>query len=173
MKQLPKYLTIIFLTFSLISATTTQWKEHKKDNYSIQFPDEWRLDKSGLMGAKFILFSPLDGENDNFSENVNLLIQDLTGKDIDLETFTDITEKQIKEFFKDGKLLESTRVKKSGHPAQKIIYYGKQQGMTLKWMQYFWVLNEKAYVLTFTSKKETYGQYIEEVEQIMDSFKVK
>ncbi|MBK7681894.1 MAG: hypothetical protein IPJ26_05200 [Bacteroidetes bacterium] len=39
------------------------------------------------MGTSFIIFSPLENDEDKFKENVNLLMQDLTGQNIDLDKY--------------------------------------------------------------------------------------
>lgn len=48
------------------------------------------------MGTSLIILSPLESEKDTFRENVNLLIQDLTGLDIGLDQYTKISEDQMK-----------------------------------------------------------------------------
>ena len=63
------------------------WKSLTENSYSINYPGNWELNKSGQMGTSFILFSPLSSEQDQFKENVNLLIQDLTGYNLDLDKY--------------------------------------------------------------------------------------
>ena len=45
------------------------WKSLSENNYSINYPDNWELNKAGQMGTSFILFSPLSSKQDNFKEN--------------------------------------------------------------------------------------------------------
>ena len=75
--------------------TISDWKTVDQLNYSIQYPPTWELNQSGQMGASFFLFSPLESDKDKFKENVNLLIQDLSGQNIDLNKYTEISEGQI------------------------------------------------------------------------------
>ena len=77
------------------------WKSLSENNYSINYPDNWELNKAGQMGTSFILFSPLSSKKDNFKENVNLLVQDLKGHDLDLDKYVEISEGQIKIQFLD------------------------------------------------------------------------
>ena len=85
MKQI-QLLVQTFLFFSLITfGQSTQkstrkesengWKVLNETNYSIQYPDNWDLNKSGQMGSSFIVFSRLTSPQDKFRENVNLIIQ--------------------------------------------------------------------------------------------------
>ena len=72
------------------------WKSFSQANYSIKYPATWELNQSGQMGTAFILFTPKESEKDDFRENINLLTQDLSGRNIDLSKYTEISESQIK-----------------------------------------------------------------------------
>lgn len=56
--------------------TTIQngWKTLNEKGYTIQYPNDWELNKSGQMGTSFIILSRLSSKNDKFCENVNLII---------------------------------------------------------------------------------------------------
>jgi hypothetical protein len=153
--------------------TISEWKTLFQSNYSIEYPSTWELNKSGQMGTSFILFSPLDSEKDTFKENVNLIIQDLGKEKIDLNTFTEISEGQIKTLVTNSDLIESKRVKNSNYEFHKIIYTGDQGIFQLKFEQYYWVIDSKAYVLTFTSEKEKFATSSKTGEKIMNSFRFK
>ena len=101
-----KFLAFFFLLVPLFvcSQTTTKQvsdantstmkgicKTFDQPNYSIQYPLSWNLNQN-QMGTSFIILSPMESEQDKFSENVNLVIQDMTGKDIDLDKYTKISE---------------------------------------------------------------------------------
>src|SRR6187399_948979 len=106
-------LTFIAFTFCGYSQTdtTNQKESFIKDNYQIQYPKSWRVDTSGQMGTKLFIFSPLENETDKFSENANLIIQDLGDQNIDLEKYKEITDKQLIELATDGVVFESVVVK--------------------------------------------------------------
>ena len=78
------------------TSNTTNWKSLDNPSYSIKYPSHWELNESGEMGTSLIILSPLESEKDTFRENVNLLIQDLTGLDIGLDQYTKISEDQMK-----------------------------------------------------------------------------
>ena len=141
--------------------------------FSVQYPSTWELDQSGQMGSSFILFSPLESEKDKFKENVNLLIQDLTGQNIDLNKYTEISEGQIKTMITNSALVESKRIKNGSDEYHKIIYSGDQGIFHLQFEQYYRVVNHKAYVLTFTTEKEKFAEFTETGEKILNSFKLK
>jgi hypothetical protein len=150
--------------------TNSDWKTLDQSNYTIQYPSTWELNQSGQMGTSFVLFSPLESDKDKFKENVNLLIQDLTGQNIDLDKYTEISEGQIKTMITNSALMESKRIKNGKDEYHKIIYSGDQGIFHLQFEQYYWVINDKAFVLTFTSEKDKFADFREIGEKILNSF---
>lgn len=155
-----------------IYGQTEDWNTVKKDSYSIDYPKDWELNESGQMGTSFILFSPLASQKDEFKENVNLLIQDLTGYNLDLDGYVEISEGQIKTMMKNGKIMESKRVTNRTLDYQKVIYTGKQGIYNLKFEQYYWVVDNKAFVLTLTCEEPQFDDYKLIGEKILNSFKL-
>lgn len=149
------------------------WKELNEPDYSIQYPDTFDLDKSGQMGISFILLSKQTSEQDLFRENLNLLIQDLTEQNIDLDKYVEISERQINTMIPDGNLIESKRLTDKNKKYQRVVYTGRQGPFDLKFQQYFWIENNKAYVLTFTCDKSQYDNYVSVGEEIIKTFMIK
>jgi hypothetical protein len=65
-----------------IKTTSLQgdWSTLTGDNYTVEYPTTWEPDQSGVMGASIIFAPGIRGRS--IRENVNLLIQDLTGMEI-------------------------------------------------------------------------------------------
>ena len=110
---------------------------------------------------------------DPFRENVNLLIQNLAGYNVTLDQFVDVTKEQIKTMITNSNLVESKRHSENGKTFHKIIYTGDQGVMKFKFQQYYWIQNEKAYILTFTCEAGQFDVYRETGEKIMNSFRLK
>lgn len=167
---------ILILTFLITNSIfvfgQTNWKTVNDNNFTIEYPDNWELNKSGQMGTKFILFSKLSNSSDKFRENVNLIIQDLTGSNIQLDKYVEISENQIKTLVTNGKIIESKRISDKRYEYHKMIYTGKQGVFDLKFIQYYWVLNNKAFVLTFTAEIDEFDDYVQVANGIMDTFKI-
>jgi hypothetical protein len=153
--------------------TSTDWKTLDQSQFSIQYPSYWEADESGQMGTSFILFSPVESAQDKFEENVNLLIQDLSGNNIDLNLYTEVSEGQVKTMLPNSKLIESKRIKNRTDEYHILIYSGDQGMFHLKFKQYYWVKNNKAFVLTFTSEIEKFSDYAEIADKILNSFVLK
>jgi len=148
------------------------WKTLTVDNFEIDCPDNWVVDTSHQLGSSFFLFSQLTDKNDQFKENINLITQDLAGYNVTLDQYAEATENQVKNLITDGKIISSEKQKKGEEDFHKIIYTGKQGIYDLKFLQYFWLLDSKAYVLTLTCEIEAFENYLATGERILDSFKI-
>jgi len=163
---------ILFINFFIYSQTT-DWKTLNNSEFSINYPKNWELNSSGQMGTRFIIFSQLTDKNDQFKENVNLIIQDLTGYDFDLNKYVELSENQIKTMITESNILINKRITKNKKEYQKIIYTGRQGVYDLKFIQYYWLENNKAYVLTFTAEVNEFTKFKKTSENILNSFKLK
>src|SRR4030095_15595945 len=110
-------LLLFFVSINFLHAQTPaspEWKVMNEPGYSISYPVDWLADQSGQMGTSFILFSPAVGEQDAFRENVNLIIQDLTGNKMTMDQFVELSQNQVKTFITNAEILENERIKKDG-----------------------------------------------------------
>ncbi len=163
----------LFLPFSLFAQDSSmQWRNYQKLNFSIAYPANWKLVQNPHKGIRFFLLSPLESNNDNFQENVNLVEEDISGKNLNLKTYTELTIEQLKNnLFQNCQLIESTLIK-SDIDHHKLIYKAIYQQRQLKYEQYFWIIDNKAFVLTFTFEELKYEQYKALAEKILNSFKI-
>lgn len=165
-------LSLLFPFNLFAQDTTMRWRNYQKLNYSIDYPATWKLVQNPHKGIRFFLLSPLESANDIFQENVNLVEEDLSGKNLNLKTYTELTIEQLKNnSFQNFQLIESNRIK-SDIDHHKLIYKASYQHRQLKYEQYFWVINNKAFVLTFTFEEVKFEQYKALAEKILNSFKI-
>ncbi len=141
---------------------------YSNEIYSINFPTSWKLDTSKVMGTEFCIYSPLENDDDKFSENINAIIQDLKGKNIGLNEFKEISEKQ----FKSSKctIFESKIIKKQNNEFYRTTYSMNQGNFRLKITSLCYIKNEMAYLITFTSEIEKYNKFKKTGEKILESF---
>ena len=149
------------------------WKKYENKDYRIHYPDTFDLNTSGFMGFDFILFSKATSLDDKFIENIGLMKQNLKHSGISMNQFVELSETQISEMITDVDIIESKRVKKGNLEYHKLIYTSRQGKSDLKTMQYYFLENEIAYVLNFTSEEDQFDNYINDSIEIMDSFVVK
>jgi hypothetical protein len=149
------------------------WKTYNDSGYSIRYPPAWELQSDGKTGVTFFISSPLESAEDKFRENVNLIIEDLTGGNIDLNQFVDISKEQIMKVITNSSIIESERIKGGSREHHKIIYTGDQGVFHLEFEQYYWMIGDKAYLLTFTAEKNRFTDWKETAEEILNSFVIK
>nr|WP_294862264.1 hypothetical protein [uncultured Fluviicola sp.] len=155
------------------SKANLHWVEFRKNDYQIKYPDTWTLDSTGKTPADIIISSPLDSPEDQFKENLNFMVQDLSGLNFDLDNFTALSLQQVQNYLQDSELIESERMKKSELECQHLIYTAKRGKITLRFEQYFWIINEKAYILSFTGESDQFELYKDTSEFILESFVIK
>lgn len=165
-------LTGLFLLIAAMSFGQEDWKTHSKENYSIRYPDTWKIDTSGQMNSSFILFSEIE-ENETFRENINLLIQDLKGQNFTMKSYVALSENQIKNMVSNSKLIKSTYVNDPKRPYHVMVWSGLIGENQLKLKQHFYLIDEKAYVLSFTALPDTYDRFLPIADNIFKSFKIK
>jgi len=151
-----------------------RYNTFQTSEYSIKYPVTWDFNNSGQMGMAIQIFSAQTSPADNFRENVNLIIQDLTGQKVKtLEQFTQLSESQIKTMMTDGQILSSDKLSRDGQDYQKVISTAVQGQYNLKFEQYYLIKGHLAYVLTLTCLADKFDEYREVGEKILDSFTTK
>ena len=173
MKNLLLSITLVLSSIATLSVHSQEWKTLDDEVFSIEYPETWEINTSGVMGTKFIMFSPLTSENDAFRENVNFLIQDLSGKKINLNQYVEVSETQVKTLLNNSEIIESKRVKNKKQTYHKLIYTGEQGEFELHFEQYFFIVDDHAYVLTFSCEMDQLEDFQETGERIMNSFLLK
>lgn len=160
----------VLLFMSFISPKE-EWYTHSNKTYKIDYPMAWKLDTTANnYGVSFFLFAPLENDSDTFRENINLIVQDPGEEKITLEEFVKISTDQIKNMLSASAILRSEKITSGGKEGWKIIYEGNQSKKELKWQQYYWVVDNKAYVLTFTAEQSSYSLFEPVAQRIMESF---
>lgn len=163
------FLYILLVLVGHLYAQDDNWKSISNKNYTITYPNNWTANTKGEMGTSFTIKSPLE-VSDDFRENVNLVIQDLSAYDgLNLDRFIEISIGQISSMIADGNLKSNAR-KGNKH---ELVYLYKQGNFTLKVMQWVWVKDQQAYILTFTAKADAFDTNLNDAHKIMKSFTIK
>lgn len=148
-----------------------EWQSLDRPTYHIDYPADWTVDESKASGTTFILYAPAESESDGFRENVNFIEQDLKAHRMDLDAYTDFSLNQIKSM---GYTLQSSERKdRDGVPYSEVSYSNVVGDYHLVYHQYFWVVGNAAYILTFTSEADKLADYKDAAEHIMNSFSLR
>jgi hypothetical protein len=171
-------LLLLTLAVSLLSfappkkQSGNSWKKLQTPTYSLQYPESWSLDTTGIMNTTFVVLAPLEGIDDAFKENINLIIQDLEGYSIDLNQYTNLSEEDIKTNLTNTSILESARIKKGKSEHHKLVFNSDQEDLELSFIQYYWVQKDRAYVLTYSCERNKLQATKATAEKVMNSFKI-
>ena len=142
-------------------------------DFMLQYPETWQPDTSKQWGAEVMIFSPIEGEADKFSENVNVLIQDLGDQAVGLAYYKEITEQQISLIATDANIIESI-IRKSGKGEAYRFTYTMSQGVfKLKITSECYLHDGNAYLITFTAEVDKFDSYRVIGEKILESFALK
>jgi hypothetical protein len=125
------------------------------------------------MGTELFLFTPLENDSDRFSENINILVQDLHGHNMDLKKYRELTENPPGGLSPGTTILESGILKKGHTEYYKLLYLMTQGNFKLKINTICFIRDEMAYLVTFTAEEKKYDRYKKAGEKILDSFSLK
>jgi PsbP len=158
--------------FSQTTTTKVYYKEYTTDRFRIKYPASWQLDASKTMGADLILLSPLEDAADKFRDNVNVIIQDLTGQNTDLARYKEITDNQLKNLATGVEIYESTLDNSGDSQSYRVSYAMTQGQFRLRIISKCFILKDKAYLVTFTSEFDKFENYSSISNDILKTFVV-
>ena len=146
MKLKTLLLTIVcFLVVTLVNAKgNSDWQTFKKDNYKIQYPNDWRLVEVGDKHALFYIIAPSFGNNDAFNDNVNLVVEQLDEKNNTLAKFAKANERKVEHYVTDSEIISNETIGKKKKAFQRIEYTAPYPGSeNARWVQYYFVKKDK------------------------------
>lgn len=136
--------------------------------FSISFPEDWENERDSF-GAVIIFFSPLSGDSDQFSENVNVVVEDLQGADLDLDGYMELATEQLIDFIPDIDFVDRYTDQMDDQPSWVVVYTGSQDGVSYSWVQEIALFEGSAYIITYTGEAE-FDTYLPHADEIFDSF---
>jgi hypothetical protein len=154
------------------STPPVEYKDLVGNRYRIQYPSSWQIDISRKMGADLLLFSPLEGGSDTFRDNVNVIIQDLTGRNMDLAKYKVFTDDQLKRISRSIEIYESVLDDNGDNQFYYVSYAMTQGQYRLRIMTKCFIANNKAYLATFTCELNKFEQYSAVASDVLKSFKL-
>jgi hypothetical protein len=168
-------LALLFLFLSqIVPAQSNGYETYQAPDFSINYPAGWRVDDTETKAANAIFFfSPLESDADKFSENINVLKQDLSNHPMTLKEYTDLSLQQIKTLATNGKLLTSKTIHTANGDAQKLIYTADHGQFHLKFQQLYVIIKSQAYLITYTAEIKSFKKYLAKANEAFDSFRLK
>jgi serine/threonine-protein kinase len=159
----------VFLFLSLcVFQTTMLTYNNVLNKFKIDYPNNW-VQKNNVNAILFC--SPKEDDKDNFQENVNILLQDLSAHPMNLEEYADITKKQVAENVGSSAMLSIKDVIFSGRKSKEISFNLNLSGKDLKVRQFVFIKENIAYLLTYTAEQSQFEKYKDISTKVMNSFR--
>lgn len=169
-------LTVLVIT---LTAATTQkapagYLSYKNTKYNINmsYPKTWSF-KDNINGTIVAFLTPRESKTDDFQDNVNIVMQDISSQPMDIDKYASLSIGQLKKVITDIKIISDKKSNLSGQKAHTVTFTGKQGVSTLKWIQVYMIKNKKAYVVTYTSKVDSFDLYIKDVNKMLGTVSIK
>lgn len=173
--NMKKVIVSFFVCFLVLSCSQNDLVTHKTNKgFSISFSNkDWRLEDSKEI---LLLFSKNQTEPD-FKNNINILVQDLSMQPMSLNEYHQLTLDQIEQATGGNNVESENNVTLSGHPAKELVYHIPQdinRGnlIELKIKQVYLIKNNKAYLITYTSKLNEFNDYLTSAEKVFNTFAI-
>lgn len=138
-------------------------------NIKLSYPENYELLK-GVMGTVVVFLKEKEDPTNLFQENLNVMVQDLSNQPMTLEEYNSLSLREIGSFITDAKILSSDKTILAGKPAYEVVYTGKQGAYTFKWKQKWTIIDNIAYVLSYTSEINQFDNSLKAFDKIFDSF---
>lgn len=148
-------------------SATAMTYENSTHNFEITYPDGWEKQEPSE-GPVVMFFSPLRSTDDTFSENVNIIVQDLGGV-VTLDQYVEASLEALGQGLQNFELESSERVTVDGTPAERITYTGSYEGTPLKWTQWILLRGSNDYVITYTGEQDQFDAFSEEAADMVAS----
>lgn len=140
--------------------------------FSISYPGNWELNTQLVPGIYFQAFSPKEGPNDRYRESVNVVIEDLNGKQVTEQQYIDATKKNLFFNVKDYRLIKAGETMMGSYKAYEIIYTGKLDLYNLKFRAVISFFEKRAFIITYSSDLISYDKFYPETNKIMSSIRL-
>jgi len=154
-----------------VATVPANWKTFSRGNYSIQYPAEWTEKDNQQPG--FFLYAPVDSANPAFVENINLTTENIAGKGVDLDKYTESSITQLKSYLTNFNTISNKRLKNGTLEYQQLIFSGDKDSLHITFEQQYRLIKDTAYVLTLVTLKQQWEKSQKTGEQILSTFSVK
>ncbi len=157
---------------------------HRDLGINIAIPTNWQVREGSIKTAEnatssypiISFLSPRSNAQDQFSENVSVVVEDINDLSVTLADYFKVSEEKLKEFFTDYKLIKNESSTLGGQPARLIIYTATSRPpnpTNLRTTQYFTIKDGKAYIVTITNLASKPGENFNTMQTIAQSFMFK
>lgn len=148
----------------------SNWEVVDNIYFTLCYPSNWELDTSGTFGSILFLYAPVMGSYDEARPNINLMV-DVCQYGESLERYVEISKVSLMRTITDCIIVAADYKESINGSCIALEAIGRQGIYDLKWIQYYWVYNNVAFILTYVSSSH-YRDEDNVALQILNSFKL-
>lgn len=174
---------VIFFIFIAIAMlfvyTSFQWNNKAYNNEVIYKQYENKSNKIRLLYPENYEFTEYpagilfkNSSNKTSVENFNLIIENLSSTPMSLEQYTDLSFKNLKNLITNFNLIDAKKTILNKEKSYEVVYTAKQWIYNLKIKQIWTILDNKAYILTYSAPINQFDNNIGIFNKVFDSFEI-
>eukprot|EP01113_Clastostelium_recurvatum_P021266 TRINITY_DN2517_c0_g1_i1.p1 TRINITY_DN2517_c0_g1~~TRINITY_DN2517_c0_g1_i1.p1 ORF type:complete len:499 (-),score=143.52 TRINITY_DN2517_c0_g1_i1:640-2070(-) len=148
---------------------TSRRYENLTHKFGLNFPNGYEV-QEGFMGATVSFSTPEPQTDNNFASNINVVVQDMTGQNMNLDEFADMLRQQLNMSVEDCHILDISDTLVAGQVGRQFTYQGKISTLTIKFVQKVVITQGKAVVLSFASERPKFEAEYKKVGHYLDTF---
>lgn len=165
-----KYLSLVIILMLCVSSFVfaEEFNIYKSPffNFVISYPQNWKIkDISGIV----VFISPLENKDDKFSENVNVVVEDIGKYRLSLEQYAKAADDNWLKIDSKVRVIDFQKTNLNGEEA----FYTIAENDKFKFKQYKLIKNNKAFIITYTSELNKFNKFLNIADIIIQSFKIK
>jgi len=143
--------------------------ENLTQKFAIHFPNNYEV-QEGFMGATCSFSEPGGESEHSFANNINIVVQDMSGQQMNLEEFTEMLKSQLDFSIQQYEMLDTSDCYIVGQKGRQFKYQGKIGSLTVKFIQKVVISGGKAVVLSFASEFPKFEREYARVGAYLESF---
>ena len=159
-----------------VSGSNIVTYENNEYGISFDYNSSWKM--TGGDGEMYIvsIHSPKESPVDSFSENFNVVAEDVSGSGWSVDKYTNVSMKYVEQSIIEDStrsnysLINVEDKKIDGLPARKVTYFVNLKERKYKFMQVFLVKDKIGFVLTFVAPFDKYDEFKSEINTFISSF---
>ncbi len=147
-----------------ISGGTDDWTAYTGTGYSLSASDDWtKYDYA----ASDLTLASLGTSADGFTENITVVLQDLSSYDLDLEGFNNLSVKQYET--QGNTVISNKKTIVNGVDGYLLESEMEQDGVLCCCLQFYTLVDDTAYIFTFVGDSDGYSELSDDVLDIFST----
>lgn len=141
--------------------------ENKKYNFKIEIPNTWTFQEE----TNWFNIEIKTPKNDNINENLWIIVQELQTEET-LESYTENTVIWLNDLYESYNEISKEDTEINSTKWIILTYELSENWYEIKSQQTVLLKDNKAFVFQYTATKDTFNQYINEINYIINSFTI-